>query len=304
MTARHPPHRLALSVDLDEWYHSRRWVDGVQARAVPENAALFRRLYGQESPIGEIVAPTRALLELFTRHQCRATFFILGEVVEFYPELIEEIASNGHELACHGMHHVDMTVLGPGQFAHQLDGAARILEAVSGKRPRGYRAPNLVYEPWATRILEDCGFVYDSTVCVSRSIGGKYEGWANVPMHPYHPSYDDVSRPGAASLIEVPLPSFPVLKLSAGSGIMTRLLGLTWTLTALRHAIANGNTAYYFHPWEVGSKPRADGHPVRNASFLRRTGPWMLRAADQILGQFAGRIITSGESAASVAAHG
>ena len=58
-------HRLALSVDLDEWYHSRRWVDGEQAVAVPDTTALFRRLYGRDRPIGEVVGPTHDLLALF-----------------------------------------------------------------------------------------------------------------------------------------------------------------------------------------------------------------------------------------------
>jgi hypothetical protein len=166
-----------------------------------------------------------------------------------------------------------------------------------GARPVGFRAPNLVYEPWATRILEDHGFVYDSTVCASRSIGGKYKGWANAPVHPYHPSYDAIGRRGDAKLVELPIPSFPGLKIAAGSGIMTRVIGLHWTLSTLAYHIRSGNTAFYFHPWEVGPPPRPEGHRLRNALFLRRTGPWMMRAVERILRRFAGRIVTARESA-------
>ena len=216
--------------------------DGLPAGHQHLVAEAPRNLYGQDSPIGEVIAPTQALLALFKKHACRATFFVLGEVAEFYPQLIEEIVAHGHELACHGWHHVDMTVLGPSEFARQLDRAARRLEQISGSRPRGYRAPNLVYEPWATRILENHGFSYDSTVCVSRPVGGKYRGWAHAPLHPYRPSYNDVARPGGAVLVEVPLPPFPVVRISAGSGITTRILGRTWTLVALRSAIRTGET--------------------------------------------------------------
>jgi peptidoglycan-N-acetylglucosamine deacetylase len=291
-------HRLVLSVDLDEWYHSRRWLDGQQRTSVPDTGALFRRLYGRDTPAGDVIEPTRALLALFARHGVRSTFFVLGEMAQWYPELIREISERGHEIACHGMHHVDMTVLGPVEFATQLQEARAVLASVTGTSPTGYRAPNLVYAPWATAILERQGFVYDSTVCVSRSIGDKYKGWSNAPQHPYRPSYDDVARPGNARLIELPLPTFPVIRLSAGSGIPTRILGYHWTAIALAHALRTGDTGYYFHPWEVGARPPSTGGRVKSAIFLRRTGPWMLGAVDRLLSRFSRRVITAAEAAA------
>jgi len=297
-------HRLVLSVDLDEWFHSRRWVDGQQVRAVPDLTPLFRTLYGSDRPGGEAIAPTRQLLDLFDRHRVKCTFFVLGEVAEWYPELVREIARCGHEIGCHGMHHVDMTVLGPETFAAQLDRATTILTGLTGQRPIGYRAPNLVYEPWATRILEERGYLYDTTVCVSRPIGGKYQGWVHSPCHPYHPDYAAIGTPGRARLVELPLPPFPVLRVSAGSGILTRIVGFNWTMIALRHTIRSGDTGFYFHPWEVAGRPAGvNGSRLRNAVFLRRTGPWMLRAVDRIVTRFRDRIITGREGAERFLTH-
>jgi peptidoglycan/xylan/chitin deacetylase (PgdA/CDA1 family) len=292
-------HRLALSVDLDEWYHSRRWIDGEQKNAVPDTIALFRRVYGADVPAGEIVAPTRMLLDLLDRHGARCTFFVLGEMAQWYPELVCELAARGHEIACHGLHHVDMSVLGPDRFEADLAEASAILESATGQRPVGFRAPNLVYEPWATRILEKLGFEYDSTVCVSRPIGGKYRGWSSAPLHPYHPSYDDIARPGTATLVEVPLPCFPYLRFSAGSGIMTRLVGYHWTSIALRATIRSGDTSYYFHPWELARKPPASQPGLRGRLFFRRSGPWMARTVERILKTYDGRIVPVRECAAA-----
>jgi peptidoglycan/xylan/chitin deacetylase (PgdA/CDA1 family) len=290
-------HRIALSVDLDEWYHSSRWLDGQQAVAVPNTQALFKRVYGQDRPAGDVIEPTRWLLDLLDRYRVRCTFFVLGEMALWYPDLVRDIARTGHEIGCHGMHHVDMTVLGPETFSSQLRQASDTIEAVTGVRPVGYRAPNLVYEPWATRILESQGFVYDTSVCVSRSIGGKYRGWARAPIHPYRPAYDNIATPGPASLIELPLPPFPLIRLSAGSGIMTRVIGFSWSALALEHAVRTGDTAYYFHPWEIAeATPRQRGS-LKSALFLRRTGPWMRRAVERLLQRFDGRIVTAGEAA-------
>jgi peptidoglycan/xylan/chitin deacetylase (PgdA/CDA1 family) len=253
--------------------------------------AICRRLYGQDRPIGEVVPPTLALLDLFDRYACKCTFFILGEVAEWYPDLVTAIVGRGHEVACHGMHHVDMKVLGPSRFVDDLGRARDLIARIAGCAPVGFRGPNLVFEPWATQALEGLGFLYDSTVCASRPIGGKYQGWADAPTHPYHPSYEAIARPGTARLVEVPIPAFPVLRLAAGSGIMTRVIGFHWTLTALRHASRTGDTAFYFHPWEVGPRPHPSGHRLRNAVFLRHTGPWMMRAVERIVSRFHDRIV-------------
>lgn len=293
---------LALSVDLDEWYHSRRWLDGEQKTCVPDTTALFRRLYGSDVPAGDVVAPTRALLDLLDRHGARCTFFVLGEMARWYPDLVSELAARGHEVACHGLRHVDMSVLGPARFEADLAEAVEILQSVTGLRPIGYRAPNLVYEAWATRILEKLQFHYDSTVCVSWPIGGKYRGWARAPLHPYRPSYDDVSRPGGAALVEVPLPCFPYIRFSAGSGIMTRLVGYHWTAIALRTAIRTGHTGFYFHPWEIERRSPLVESTLKSAVFFRRTGTWMFNVVERILMNFKGRIVPVRECAASISA--
>jgi peptidoglycan-N-acetylglucosamine deacetylase len=285
--------KLILSVDMDEWYHGGRWVHGQQRQSIPDLKALFQKVYGSDRPIGEIIEPTRQILALFKKYQLQATFFVLGEVVEWYPHLIREIADHGHEIACHGMHHVDMTVLGPKLFAEQLDHALELLKHHTGQRPIGYRAPNLVYESWATQLLEERGILYDSSVCPSRSISGKYKGWENAPSQPYFPDYDQVARPGQARLVELPVTTFPLLKLPAGSGIAMRMFGYQWSMAALRYHIRHGHATFYFHPFELGRKPPMNGSALKRMLFLRHMGPWTLQAVERIIRQFDGRVINA-----------
>ncbi len=291
-------HQLAVSVDLEEWFHSRRWIDGQQSQEVPDTGDVLRRIYGQSTPIGEVVAPTRRLLDIFDEHRCKVTFFVLGEIALWYPDLVREIAARGHEIASHGMRHVDIPVLGPERFSRELGESLELLERLTGRRPIGYRAPNLVYPAWATKVLENHGIVYDSSVCASRSVGGKYKGWANAPLTPYHPSYAHEASRGDARLVEVPLPSFPLIKIAAGSSIFSRVVGYHWTNIALRTRVRSGDTGYYLHPWELAERPRTEGHWLRNRIFLRRTGRWMDAKLRRILRNFAGRVATVGSVAA------
>ena len=38
-----------------------------------------------------------------------------------------------------------------------------------------------------------------------------------------------IGRRADVKLVELPIPSFPCLKIAAGSGVMTRVIGLHWT---------------------------------------------------------------------------
>jgi hypothetical protein len=103
----------------------------------------------------------------------------------------------------------------------------------------------------------------------------------------------------AGDMVEIPLPTFPVLRLPAATGILTRVAGRGWTLVALRHALRKGDAQYYFHPYELGPRPSL-ALSLRERVFLRRLGPWMERAVEEIvlrLRSWGACFVTAGELA-------
>jgi len=275
-----PVRRVVLSVDLDEWYHC-RWATGSPRSRWKDTATFFRDHYGTDRPAGALREPTERILRLFGELGIRGTFFILGEVAHFYPDLVSRIASEGHEIACHGFHHVDIDVLGEAGFREEIREAKRVLSNLILKPIRGYRAPNLLIRDWMIPILRQEGFLYDSSVCTSRSLLGKDFGHEHIAVNPYRFRERFSRAEDAGDMVEIPIPTFPVLRLPAATGILTRVLGTTWTLTSLKHALRTGDAQYYFHPYELGPRP-AIRLGLRDRVFMRRLGPWMQRAVEHI----------------------
>jgi len=298
-----PGHRVVLSVDVDEWYHC-RWATGSPRSRWKDTATVFREHYGSDRPAGELAEPTRRILDLFDRLGVRGTFFVLGEVATFYPDLVREIAERGHEVGCHGFHHVDIDLLGPEGFRRELTEGQKALTTLLGHAVVGYRAPNLLLRDWMIPTLRELGFRYDASVCTSRGLLGKDFGHDHVAVNPYR-FRDRFSRPDpSGDLVEIPVPVFPLLRLPAATGILTRVAGRGWTLLALRHALSRGDTQYYFHPYEVGPKPPL-ALSLRERLFLRRLGPWMLDAVERIalsLRSWGARFVTAQELADSLLA--
>lgn len=263
--------KLTVSIDLDMWWQC-RWATGSEASIWPDCRSLFQECYGCGEPGGEVVGLTHELLDMFDASGIRATFFILGQMGELFPDLVRTIASRGHEIACHGYYHVDAPILGREGFREQVGRAKTLLEDLSGTEVRGYRAPNLVLAPWFFDEVAALGFGYDSSICPARSFFGKYADHKGTPSNPYvlpESLFLDLANHG---LVEVPIPVMPGLALPAGSGIITRVLGAWWSLLALRLCLRRGDALYYFHPYEIGEKPELPNETAYIRLFFRNVG--------------------------------
>jgi peptidoglycan-N-acetylglucosamine deacetylase len=86
-------------------------------------------------------ASTPQFLEALDRLGWRATFFLLGEMVERAPGLAAEVAAAGHEVAVHSYHHRSQLRTGPRAVGEDIRrGVATVAEA-TGTQPEWFRPP-------------------------------------------------------------------------------------------------------------------------------------------------------------------
>ena len=199
------------------------------------------------------------LLDLFERHDARATFFTLGWVAERYPGLIREIVARGHELASHGYGHLRASEQIPQEFRQDLLRAKGVLEDTGGRPVVGYRAPSFSIghgNLWAFDVLLETGHRYSSSVY---PVQHDHYGMPDAPRFPY-----DV-RPG---LIEIPVTTTRLFErnLPVGGGGYFRLAPYALSRWALRRVnrIDRRPAIFYFHPWEIDpAQPRVAGTSLK-----------------------------------------
>jgi peptidoglycan/xylan/chitin deacetylase (PgdA/CDA1 family) len=101
---------------------------------------------------------TPALLDALDAESIRATFFCIGERVAAHPALAREIRRRGHALENHSLTHpYTFSFLGPRAMAAEVDGAQRLIAEVVGHRPRFFRAPAGLRNPFLEPILSARG---------------------------------------------------------------------------------------------------------------------------------------------------
>lgn len=84
---------------------------------------------------------TAVLLDDLALLKTKATFFVLTEQIEKYPNLLERILSEGHALASHSYTHAKFTSLDSAGLKSELDDAVSVLSEKSGRKIEFFRLP-------------------------------------------------------------------------------------------------------------------------------------------------------------------
>lgn len=223
---------LALTVDVEEWYHS-CWV--------PEYVDPARR----PPLVEELDRLLPACLELLADLGATATFFVLGEVASRHPRRVREIADAGHEVACHGFLHWRADDRPVRDFSRDVGRARELLQQLTGRPVRGFRAPEWSLRQLGNprlRAVAELGFDYDSSL--SPSVGA---GDPDNPREPSHLIWSD----GLELLEAPPLVWGGRLRLPVG-GWTGRLAPERLLARAIEGA---AGPTLVVHPWELVDRP-------------------------------------------------
>lgn len=117
-------------------------VDMVRRRFLPRLSGLGHlnhvALTFDDGPQSE---STPAFLAALDRLGWKATFFMLGSMVERAPSLAAEVAAAGHEIAVHGYRHRSQLLRAPREVADDLARAVDVISDATARQPVWFRPP-------------------------------------------------------------------------------------------------------------------------------------------------------------------
>jgi len=211
----------------------------------------------------------------------RGTFFVLGWLAERLPHLIREIHSRGHEVASHGYYHNLCNEQSHEDLKSDLCDSKSLLEDIIGTQVYGYRAPSFAINNDILKIIEDCGYLYDSSynsfamhgrygqISVSRN---RQKGIALQISNSWNTKHgsrnpDFIGKP--ETFYELPISNINVFKsvLPWGGGGYFRLIPFALFKLGVESILKKENAyLFYMHPWEID----ADQPRVSDVSIFYR----------------------------------
>lgn len=221
----------ALSIDVEDWFHP----------LFLENK-IPRKEWDRQLP--RISESIHSILEILSRNRTKATFFILGWVAEFFPDIPARIASAGHEIAIHGYDHRLVFQQSPDEFEQDVLKAKDLVLKASGITPQGYRAPTFsIKDDQTFFLLKKCGLSYSSSIYPT--------GLGVLAGRPSSPRIKHEIIPG---FWEIPLAVFGwrKLKIPFSGGFYFRAIPLPIYKKLIRSENRRGRpVVFYIHPWEL-----------------------------------------------------
>lgn len=126
---------------------------------------------------------TTEILELLAEYDAKATFFVIGERAQKFPEVISQINDEGHEIANHTYTHpLSIT---PEKLEQELKMTNKVIHDITGTSPMYYRP---------------VGGTYNEQI-----INTAVENGYKVIMWSWHQDTEDWKRPGVDHIVQTVL---------------------------------------------------------------------------------------------------
>ena len=84
---------------------------------------------------------TDDILNILSKYNAYATFFMLGSNAEKYPDVVKRVFDAGNEIGIHTWSHKELTKLSSDEIKKEVDNTASKIEKITGKRPTLVRPP-------------------------------------------------------------------------------------------------------------------------------------------------------------------
>jgi polysaccharide deacetylase family protein (PEP-CTERM system associated) len=225
-----------LGIDFEEWFHPQ----------------IIQNYLDNKKREPLIINGIDKILDLLRLHDTYATFFVVGELLEYKPDLLDKILNAGHEIGFHTMYH---TRLDTADYKEKFKNEINQFAILTNKRSRGFRAPTFSLNnssSWAIDVLYENDYLYDSSIMPVKT---SMYGISDAETKPYKISSSSLAKHDPnGKLLEFPLLTTKILgkKIPSAGGFYLRALPMKITTNAIKNYEKLGIPAtFYIHSWEL-----------------------------------------------------
>ena len=225
-----------LGIDFEDWFH-------------PE---LIQKAELKIKKEPKVIEGIHKILELLRQKETKSTFFVVGELLEYKPELLDLILENDHEIGFHTMKHNRIDSL---DSKEEFDEEIKKFEKLTNGKSKGFRAPSFslnVNSSWMIDILEKNQYVFDSSVVPAKT---SLYGIPDAETKPYKITSKNLKNNSEnGKILEFPLlvTRFLGKKIPAAGGFYLRTLPSRVIENAIKsYEKKKIPGVFYIHSWEL-----------------------------------------------------
>ncbi|MDR9796237.1 polysaccharide deacetylase family protein [Aeribacillus pallidus] len=140
---------------------------------------------------------TTEILDLLKSYHAKATFFVIGQRVNFYPNIVKRIGSEGHEICNHSFSHKDFTTLKKEKILEEINMTDQEIFKASGLKANCVRPPygavnqkvrSAIEKPIILWTVDTLDWKTDDPKKVLKIVQAKTKNGSIILMHDIHSS--------------------------------------------------------------------------------------------------------------------
>jgi len=101
---------------------------------------------------------TQTLIDILDRYGVKATFFVIGQWAEKYPESVRALHDAGHDVMNHSYDHRHYTGLSSAEMVQDVHRASEVIRGVTGTKPNLFRPPYGDYNAAVVEAMRNAGY--------------------------------------------------------------------------------------------------------------------------------------------------
>lgn len=101
---------------------------------------------------------TPRILDILDQQGVKATFFLVGSRINYYPSVVKRLVASGHQVAGHGWSHADLRSMDRGEVKKEIADTGSAFRTVTGLEPLMLRPPYGGLSEDAMNELVDLGY--------------------------------------------------------------------------------------------------------------------------------------------------
>lgn len=101
---------------------------------------------------------TKSIVDILSRYNARATFFVVGKQVRKHPGLLKLISSSGHEIGNHTYSHISLPKMSRLEIISEIEKTSEIIKKITKKDVKLFRPPGGSINEEHERFINSLGY--------------------------------------------------------------------------------------------------------------------------------------------------
>ncbi len=219
-----------FSIDVEEWYHLEYFNNFKTDRSKSVMDGLYK------------------FIKIVDKHNIKASFFIVGELIQTLLQTIKKLDIEGHDIGLHSYLHKRPVVQNINEFIKDTEDTILEIKSILPNNSFGYRSPCFAIDRQRLEEIIKLGIKYDASKITQK----EHPLYVNLDLDGFEKLKKDIYKKGSFKVFEVSTIKFLGINIPIAGGGYLRIIPWPLYFWLLKKYLKKSNFINFFiHPFEL-----------------------------------------------------